>query len=79
MGTDLEPVAQGCDIQRTATVSTIQELEKVFKMAMESEGPWFIVAKIQESEALPFAPIEPEVTLHRFRESFLGPARPLGH
>ena len=79
MGTDLERVAQGCDIQRTATVSTIQELEKVFKMAMESEGPWFIVAKIQESEALPFAPIEPEVTLHRFRESFLGPARPAGH
>ena len=32
--------------------------------------PWFIVAKIEETEYMPVAPIEPEMTLYRFRESF---------
>ena len=79
MGTDLERVAQACGIPRTATVSNIEDLETAFKTAMESEGPWFIVAKIQESETLPHAPIQPEVTLHRFRETFVGAPRPDGN
>ena len=73
MGTDLERVAQGCGIARTATVSTEEELERVFVAALDSEGPWFIVAKVQESGDSPRAPIEPEMTLYRFRESYLGP------
>ena len=77
--TDLERVAHGCGIARTAAVSTEEDLETVFKAAMASEGPWFIVAKIQETDKLPFAPIEPEMTLYRFRESFVGPAKPAGH
>ena len=36
----------------------------------QKDGPWFIVAKIVEEEYLPVAPIEPELTLYRFRESF---------
>ena len=79
MGTNLERVAQACGIPRTATVSTEEDMDTVFKTALGSEGPWFIVAKIQESEELPFAPIEPEMTLYRFRETFVGPARPAGH
>ena len=78
MGTNLEQVARGCGITRTATVSTEEELETVFKTALKSEGPWFIVAKIQESDNLPFAPIEPEMTLHRCRETFVGPPLPAG-
>ena len=78
-GADLERVAQGCAIPRTATVSNLEDLEQVFRTALESEGPWFIVAKIEETEYLPVAPIEPEVTLHRFRESFVGPAGPSAH
>ena len=79
MGTDLERVAQGCGIPKTATVSTEAELEKIFVKALGSDGPWFIVAKIQEAaEEVPFAPIEPELTLYRFRESFVGPPRPVG-
>ena len=79
METDLERVAQACGITKTKTVSTTEELESVFQTALASEGPWFIVAKIEETEYLPVAPIEPEMTLYRFRESFVGPARPLAH
>jgi thiamine pyrophosphate-dependent acetolactate synthase large subunit-like protein len=71
-GTNLELVAKACGITNTATVSTNENLESVFKTALESEGPWFIVAKIQESDYQPFAPIEPELTVHRCRESFIG-------
>jgi sulfopyruvate decarboxylase subunit beta len=69
-GTDLERVAQGCGIRRTATVTDLEGLELVFRTALQEEGPWFIVAKIQEAEYMPVAPIEPELTLYRFRKSF---------
>ena len=70
MGTDLEQVAKGCGIPRTATVTTEEQLETVFVEALSIPGPWFIVAKIEETEHLPYAPIEPEMTLHRFRATF---------
>ena len=70
MGTDLAQVAQSCGIAQTATVDDLEELASVFRTALDSEGPWFIVAKIQETEYLPVAPIEPEMTLYRFRNSF---------
>ena len=79
MGTDLEQVARACGIQNTATVSNEEDLDETVRSALSSDGPWFIVAKIQEAEYLPVAPIEPEVTLHRIRESFLGPAKAAGH
>ena len=70
--TDLEEVAQGCGIVKTATVWDEEELATVFAQALEEEGPWFIVAKIQEEdEYMPVSPIEPEMTLHRFRGTFL--------
>ena len=78
MGTDLEHVAQACGIPRTATVSTELELEGVLRKALDSDGPWFIVAKIEEAGYMPVAPIEPEMTLYRFRETFVGPARAAG-
>ena len=69
-GTDLESVAKGCGIDKTATVSDEEELESALMQALEEDGPWFIVAKIVEEGYLPVSPIEPEVTLHRFRASF---------
>ena len=69
-GTDLEQVAKGCGIAKTATVRDEEELEAIFRQALEEDGPWFIVAKIEEEEYLPVAPIEPEMTLYRFRNSF---------
>jgi sulfopyruvate decarboxylase subunit beta len=70
LGTDLAQVAQSCSIRNTATVSDLESLESTFLKALQEEGPWFIVAKIQEAEYLPVAPIEPELTLYRFRKSF---------
>ena len=69
-GTDLAQVAQSCGIPHTSSVSDLEELESAFRTALQGEGPWFIVAKIQETEYLPVAPVEPELTLHRFRSSF---------
>ncbi len=70
-GTDLEHVAKGCGITKTAMVRDEEELETVFRQALEEDGPWFIVAKIEEEEEyLPVSPIEPEMTLYRFRNSF---------
>jgi sulfopyruvate decarboxylase subunit beta len=71
MGTDLAQVAQSCGIQHTATVTDLEELEAVFQTALAEEGPWFIVAKIQETGYMPVAPVEPEFTLYRFRNSFV--------
>ena len=69
-GTDLEQVAQSCSIPHTATVNDLEELETVFRTALEQDGPWFIVAKIQETDYWPVAPIEPELTMYRLRDSF---------
>ncbi len=70
-GTDLDQVAQSCGIKHTATVTDLEELESVFRTALAQEGPWFIVAKIQETGYMPVAPVEPEFTLYRFRNSFI--------
>ncbi len=70
--TDLEEVAQGCGIVKTATVWDEEELATVFAQTLEEEGPWFIVAKIQEEdEYMTVSPVEPEMTLYRFRRTFL--------
>lgn len=69
-GTDLERVAQSCAIARTATVTNEEQFEDVLGKALKTPGPWFIVAKIEETDHLPYAPIEPEMTLYRFRSTF---------
>lgn len=73
MGTDLEGVAKACGVPRTTTVRTLEDLDGVFQQALQEEGPWFIVAKVEEPpEAPPVSPIEPEMTLYRFRRTFTG-------
>jgi len=69
-GTKLDQVALGCGIRNTTVVQDLEELKSAFTQALESDGPWFIVAKIQEEENLPVAPVEPEFTLYRFRATF---------
>jgi sulfopyruvate decarboxylase subunit beta len=69
-GTDLAKVAAGCGIPHTATVSSEEQLETTFRQALRTPGPWVIIAKIEETEHLPYAPIEPEIVLHRFRATF---------
>ena len=69
-GTDLDQVARSCGINNTTVVDNLEELKSVFGKALMEDGPWFIVAKIEENGNLPVAPVEPEFTLYRFRESF---------
>ena len=59
-------------IARTATVFDEEKLKSAFLKALDRDGPWFIVAKVQEEEYLPVAPVEPEMTLYRFRQTFVG-------
>jgi len=69
-GTDLEQVALGCGFPRSTTVRTLEELDRSFQQALREDGPWFIVAKIEETEHPPVSPNEPEMTLYRFRSTF---------
>ena len=69
-GTDLAKVAEACGISKTAAVRDIEELRGALVTALAESGPWLIVAKIEELEYLPVAPIEPEMTLYRLRRSF---------
>ena len=69
-GTDLEQVGRSCNIPRTATVDDEEALATVFRHAMNEDGPWLIIAKIKEEGYLPTAPVEPEMTLYKFRKTF---------
>ena len=78
MGTDLERVAASCGIRHTITVRDLEELQGALSNALAEDGPHFIVAKIEEAEYMPVAPVEPEFTLYRFRNTFVEPQRPVG-
>ena len=77
-GTDLEKVAQSCGISHTETVTDLEDFEAAVSEALaSSDGPHFIVAKIEESGGTTsVAPVEPELTLYRFRDTFVEPRKP---
>ena len=77
-GTDLEKVAQSCGISHTKTVMDLEDFEAAVSEALaSSDGPYFIVAKIEESGGTTsVAPVEPELTLYRFRDTFVEPRKP---
>ena len=75
-GTSLEAAALACGITSTTTVNDLEELEGALSSALESDGPHFIVAKIEEAGYLPVAPVEPEFTLYRFRNTFVEGQQP---
>ncbi len=72
-GTELDQVAKSCGIVNTALVHDLEGLDGIFKRALVEDGPWFIVAKVEDPpEPFPLCPNEPEMTLYRFRRSFVG-------
>ncbi len=75
-GTNLEQVALSCGISNSTTVSDLEELEGALSAALATDGPHFIVAKIEEAGYLPVAPVEPEFTLYRFRNTFIEGQQP---
>ncbi|MBH74371.1 MAG: sulfopyruvate decarboxylase subunit beta [Dehalococcoidia bacterium] len=70
-GTNLEAVARSCNITHTKTVTDLTQFKSVFKESLTTDGPWFIVAKIEEGELYPLMPQEPDATLLRFRATYL--------
>ena len=75
-GTSLEAAALACGIGNATTVSDLEELEGAMSTALATDGPHFIVAKIEEAGYLPVAPVEPEFTLYRFRNTFVQGQQP---
>ena len=75
-GTSLEAAALACGITSTSTVNDLEELEGALSSALDTDGPHFIVAKIEEAGYLPVAPVEPEFTLYRFRNTFVEGQQP---
>ena len=77
-GTDLEAVAKSCGIVHTKTVRDLEDLEAAVSDALSSaDGPNFIVAKIDDvGGSTSVAPVEPEQTLYRFRNTFVEPRQP---
>ena len=75
-GTDLEQVAVACGITSTTTVNDLEEYEGALSTALATDGPHFIVAKIEEAGYLPISPVEPEFTLYRFRNTFVEGQQP---
>ena len=75
-GTDLEQVAVSCGIASSTTVSDLEEYEGALSHALSTDGPHVIVAKIEEAGYLPIAPVEPEFTLYRFRNTFVEGQQP---
>ena len=75
-GTDLEKVAVSCGISSSTTVDDLEELEGAISAALSTDGPHFIVAKVEESGYLPISPVEPEFTLYRFRNTFVEGQKP---
>lgn len=45
--TDLEAIAKGCGIDQTITVRSIPEFEASLSLALTTDGPHFIVAKVE--------------------------------
>ena len=53
-------------------MDNLEDLASAITIALQEDGPWFIVAKTEETDYLPVAPIEPELTVYRMRNSFSG-------
>lgn len=69
-GTDLAAVAKGAGIARVASVSSLKALEGIVDQAMAEDGPWFIVAKVEEKRRVPRPEVMIEENLVRFRNAF---------
>ena len=69
-GTDLAGIAKAAGIPRVAAVSTIEAFEEALDQAVREDGPWCIVADVEE-RGRPKRPIlDIEANLLRFRRTF---------
>ncbi len=68
--TDLAEIAKGSGIPKVAKVSTIEAFEEALDRAINEDGPWCIVAQIEEQGHGPRPAFNVEENLLRFRRTF---------
>lgn len=51
-GTDLAAVARACGIDRSTTITDLEEAENMITRAFDEPGPWFLVIVIEPSDTL---------------------------
>ena len=71
-GADLASIATGSGIPKVARVSTLEDFEDVLDQAVNEDGPWCIVAEIEEHGHGPRPQVNVEENLIRFRRTFTG-------
>lgn len=65
--TDLAKVAEGAGIQKVERVESLPAFQRAFDRAMAEDGPWFILALIDQERAKPPRPPKsPTYIKHRF-------------
>ncbi|MFQ5875620.1 MAG: thiamine pyrophosphate-dependent enzyme [Dehalococcoidia bacterium] len=69
-GTDLAAMARGAGIPRVVAVSTLEKFEEALEQAMREDGPWCIVAEVEEQRRAPRPKVEMEANMLRFRKTF---------
>jgi thiamine pyrophosphate-dependent acetolactate synthase large subunit-like protein len=70
-GIDLETVARGCGILRSATVGDLGDFRRVFAEAMGDSQAWVIVARIEPGDS-PYRPSKNCIWLRdRFKTSLV--------
>lgn len=69
-GTDLAEIARASGIPQVARVSTIEAFEEALDRAVSEDGPWCIVADIEEHGHGARPPVSVEENLLRFRRTF---------
>ena len=69
-GTDLAGIARAAGIPRVASVSTLEAFEEALEQAMTEDGPWCIVAEVEEGARSPRPAVNIEENLLRFRRTF---------
>ena len=69
-GTDLAAVARAAGVPRVEAVRTLEELEQSLDRAFQEDGPWCIVAEVEERGRSPRPAVEHEANLALFRSTF---------
>lgn len=75
--TDLEKMAQGAGLQRTATVRTLEDFGREVKSALTGNAFTFVVAKVERDEVVPFAGNYLQRSERAMKESFVDALRRL--
>jgi len=69
-GTDLAAFARGAGIRRVEAVATLPDLDNALVTALRENGPWCIVAEVEEKGRAPRPDVQLEANLLRFQSTF---------